>query len=30
LSYGFGYLRGILDFIILRRDPSKQQQVLTR
>lgn len=30
LSYGFGYLRGILDFIILRRKPSKQQHVLTR
>jgi hypothetical protein len=30
LSYGFGYLRGILDFIILRRNPSKQQHVLTR
>lgn len=30
LSYGFGYLRGILDFLLLRRDPSEKQARLSR
>lgn len=29
-SYGFGYLRGILDFIIFRKEPSSKQQRLSR
>jgi glycosyltransferase involved in cell wall biosynthesis len=30
LSYGSGYIRGILEFLILRKSPSIKQQVLTR
>ena len=30
LSYGSGYIRGILEFFILRKSPSIKQQVLTR
>ncbi len=30
MSYGLGYLRGILDFFILRKNPSDQQKELSR
>ena len=29
-SYGFGYLHGILNFIILKRKPSQKQMKLSR
>jgi GT2 family glycosyltransferase len=29
-SYGFGYLRGILDFILLRKKPAEQQKEISR
>jgi hypothetical protein len=30
LAYGVGVLRGVLDFIILRRQPSERMKTLTR
>ncbi|MCR9172243.1 MAG: glycosyltransferase family 2 protein [bacterium] len=30
LSYGFGYLRGIIEFLLLRKDPSDRQKRMSR
>lgn len=30
ISYGFGYLMGILDFLILNKNPTKKSEALTR
>jgi len=30
ISYGSGYIRGVMEFLILRKSPSIKQQVLTR